>query len=188
MSIVKSENINELLTALAKAQGEIKGAVKDSNNPFFKSSYADLAAVWEAIREPLSKNNLSVLQTTGYDDKGQTILYTTLGHSSGQYVSSSYPVRPVKDDPQGMGSAISYARRYCLAAIVGVFQVDDDANIASGKHPQRQQPELGPVNDVPRKQTQPSSQEHEHIWLPSHFNKNEIWCTVCKAKKKVDVP
>lgn len=127
-----SENINELATALAKAQGEMKNAGKTSDNPFFKSKYADLAEILNAVREPLSKYGLSISQL--YDGMGvpdKTITVTTLlMHSSGQYISNSanYPV--AKADIQGVGSAITYARRYSLAAILGLSQEDDDGNAA----------------------------------------------------------
>ena len=127
-----SENINELATALSKAQGEITGALKDSANPFFKSKYADLASCWDACRAPLSKNGLSLVQGMQIDD-GHLHLATRLMHSSGQWISSLTPVTPKDDTPQGMGSALTYARRYALTAMVGVAQVDDDANAASGR-------------------------------------------------------
>lgn len=127
-----SETINELAGALAKAQGEITGALKDSANPFFKSKYADLASCWDACRGPLSKNGLSVVQ--GLDvSEGHLYLKTRLMHSTGQWISSTTPVTPKDDTPQGMGSALTYARRYALTAMVGVAQVDDDANAASGR-------------------------------------------------------
>lgn len=127
-----SENINELAAALAKAQGEITGALKDSANPFFKSKYADLASCWDACRLPLSKNGLSVVQGMQVVE-GHLYLITRLLHATGQWVSSTTPVTPKDDTPQGMGSALTYARRYALTAMVGVAQVDDDANAASGK-------------------------------------------------------
>lgn len=124
--------INELATALSKAQGEITGALKDSANPFFKSKYADLASCWDACRTPLSKNGLALTQfpTT---QEGATYLVTTLLHTSGQWMRSALIVQPKDDTPQGMGSALTYARRYALTAIVGVAQVDDDGNAASGR-------------------------------------------------------
>ncbi len=129
---MQSESIKELAGALSKAQGAMKGAVKDSANPFFKSKYADLASVWDACREPLSSNGLSVLQTTSFDEKGIKLV-TMLLHTSGEWVSGELPVKPVKDDPQGMGSAMTYTRRYGLSAIVGIAPEDDDGNAASGK-------------------------------------------------------
>ena len=127
-----SDAISELATALAKAQGEITGALKDSANPFFKSKYADLASCWDACRAALSKNGLSVVQAPGTEDTA-TYLTTTLLHSSGQWMRSRLVVQPKDDTPQGMGSALTYARRYALTAMVGVAQIDDDGNAASGR-------------------------------------------------------
>jgi ERF superfamily len=131
----KSEHINELAKALASAQGEMKGASKDSSNPFYKSKYADLASVWNAIGASFQKHGLSVVQTTSEGDKG-LMLHTTLLHSSGQYVTGGILVKPVKNDPQGLGSALTYYRRYALSAIAGVYAEDDDGNLASGKKPE----------------------------------------------------
>ena len=150
-----SEHINELATALAKAQGEITGALKDSANPFFKSKYADLASCWDACRAALSSNGLSVVQTTARGepvtiqwettdqatgevsqfkvDTVELVVETTLIHSSGQWIRSSLPLIPRDASPQGMGSALTYGRRYGLTAMIGVAQVDDDANAASGR-------------------------------------------------------
>ena len=122
----KSESIGKLAEALSKAQGVIRGAIKDSNNPFFKSTYADLSSVWDACREPLAKNGLSVTQLTDVTEKGIAI-ETILMHSSGEWISGRLDMPLSKQDPQGVGSAITYARRYTLAAIVGVAPEDDDA-------------------------------------------------------------
>ncbi len=129
----RSETIGTLAKALAKAQGQIKAAVKGAENPFFKSSYADLPAVFKACREHLSANDIAVIQATGFDEAG-VFLETTLAHASGEWVSGIYPVRPVKPDPQSMGSAITYSRRYALSAMVGVVadDEDDDGARASG--------------------------------------------------------
>ena len=132
--MIKSESIKELLTALAKAQGKISAAKKDSTNPHFKSKYADLAACWEAIKEPLSSNGLSLTQWVTTAEKGVSVV-TVLGHSSGEFMSSEATF-PVKDigNPQSMGSSITYARRYCLSAAIGlVADDDDDGNAASQK-------------------------------------------------------
>lgn len=123
--------MKELATALAKAQSQIKAAMKDSINPHFKSKYADLSAIWDACREPLTKNGLSVVQATDFD-AGEVWLKTILLHSSGEQLEGRYPLRPIKQDPQGFGSAITYARRYSLAAMIGVVaDEDDDGNRAS---------------------------------------------------------
>jgi hypothetical protein len=121
----------ELFAALAKAQASIQGAQKGNLNPHFKSKYADLASVWDACREALTSNGLSILQLTESDDPALVSVRTILGHESGQWVSSSLTMRPTKPDPQGIGSALTYARRYALAAMVGVAPEDDDGNAAS---------------------------------------------------------
>jgi len=128
----KSESIAELAKALALVQGQIKGAVKTSENPFFKAKYADLSSVWEACRKPLSANNLAVVQTTDFiDGYPGVIIETMLLHSSGEWIKGRLGICPAKTDPQSMGSAITYARRYALAAIVGIAPEDDDAEGAT---------------------------------------------------------
>lgn len=129
----RSENINELATALAKAQGAMSHAVKDSLNPGYKSRYADLASVWEACRKPLADNGLSITQLPEPAETGLR-LNTILMHTSGQFISSKIQMPLMKTDPQGYGSALTYARRYALAAIVGVYQDDDDAQSATEQH------------------------------------------------------
>jgi hypothetical protein len=129
----RSDNINELTAALAKAQGEIKGAVKDATNPHFRSSYADLQSVWDAIREPLSKNALCVMQFPSTSPDGEIIVETMLSHDSGQWVSSELRMHPAQDTPQAFGSAITYARRYALQAVAGVAPMDDDGEAAEGR-------------------------------------------------------
>jgi len=129
---MKSESINELAAALAKAQAKITGAVKNAANPHFRSSYANLEAIWEAIREPLSSNGLAVIQTTSANPTtGLLELVTTLAHSTGQFIQGRFPIMAAKQDAQGIGSATTYARRFALAAIVGVYQTDDDAEAAT---------------------------------------------------------
>jgi hypothetical protein len=129
---MQSEQINELAAALSKAQASITGALKDSANPFFKSKYADLASCWDACRKQLTDNGLSVIQTT--DIVADTVVVrTTLAHSSGQWISGILPVKAKDDGPQAQGSGITYARRYALAAMVGLAQIDDDAEAAQGR-------------------------------------------------------
>ena len=125
-----SETRGELFAALSKAQATITGAVKDSSNPFFKSKYADLAACLDAVREPLSKNGLCVVQTTDNDSGGVTVI-TTIGHSSGEWMEGRLTMTPEKAGPQAFGACITYARRYALAAITGLAQIDDDAEAAT---------------------------------------------------------
>ena len=124
---MKSEQINELAAALSKVQGNLTHAAKSSDNPFFRSKYADLASVWETCRKLLADNGLSIVQLPDGLEDNCLILDTTMMHSSGQWISSRMKMPLAKSDPQGFGSALTYARRYALAAIVGVYQDDDDA-------------------------------------------------------------
>jgi hypothetical protein len=125
--------MKELAVAMAKAQAQVKTALKDSKNPAFKSSYADLASIWDACREALNKNGLSIIQRTDFSEQ-DIWLETMLLHVSGDSISSRYPLRPLKQDPQGYGSALTYAKRYTLASMVGVVaDEDDDGNAASGR-------------------------------------------------------
>jgi hypothetical protein len=120
----QSEQINELAAALAKAQGAMKNAALNRINPHFKSKYADLSSVFDAIRGPLSANGLSTVQTTHIGER-HMILRTLLLHTSGQFIASEYPL-PLAGKPQEIGSAMTYAKRYELAAIVGISADDDD--------------------------------------------------------------
>ena len=129
---MKSESIKEIATALSNFQSKMIAVKKDAINPFYKSKYATLDTIWETIRKPLSENGLSVAQTMNLTSDGKSVLETTLYHTSGEWISGQQLVNPVKDDPQSLGSAISYARRYSLSAILGIVaDEDDDANIAT---------------------------------------------------------
>jgi hypothetical protein len=131
---MQSENINELADALSKTQGVIHGAVKDATNPFHKSKYADLHSVILSAKEPLAANNLSVVQQCQIID-GQTCLVTMLMHKSGQWIKSVMPLMLSKTDPQSLGIAITYYRRYCYSALLGISQMDDDAESAMERKP-----------------------------------------------------
>ena len=129
----KSDKIDKLAGALAKAQSEIRGAAKKSTNPFFNSSYADLHTVIESCMPQLSKNGISVIQGTDFeiDNSGQGHYYvtTTLAHSSGQWMKSKCRlIIGGKKDIQALGGAITYGRRYGLSAMAGIGQFDDDGN------------------------------------------------------------
>jgi len=124
-----SPQINELAAALAKAQSQMSGAVKDSLNPAYKSKYADLSSVWDACRKPLADNGLSVAQIP-VESEGRVTITTMLMHASGQYIAGTMSLRPGKDDAHGVGSATTYLRRYGLAAMVGISPEDDDGNAA----------------------------------------------------------
>ena len=130
---MQSESIAALAAALSKAQASITGALKDSSNPFFKSRYADLASCWDACRKQLADNGLAVIQTTDVTNVG-VVLVTTLAHSSGEWMRGVLPIVTKDAGPQAQGSGITYARRYALAAIVGLAQIDDDAEAAQARN------------------------------------------------------
>ena len=123
---MQTQEIGELLAALSKAQAIMSGAKEDSNNPFFKSKYADLTSVWAAARGPLTSNGLSVIQTLEYTGSNQALV-TILGHSSGQWMRSVLVFPENQKNPQDIGKVLTYYRRYMLAAIVGICPYDDDA-------------------------------------------------------------
>lgn len=131
----KSEQIDKIAPAFLKAQKKIKAAHKDASNPYFNSKYADLASVFDACRDALHEHDISVLQPASSVDGVVYGVETILMHSSGQWFSEVLQLKPVKSDPQGAGSAITYARRYGVASLVGIMQQDDDGNGASDTGP-----------------------------------------------------
>jgi len=124
-----SESINELASALCAAQSQMGGAVKDSANPFFKSSYADLTSVIKAIKQPFSDNGLSYTQFPVTDENGMGVC-TRLMHVSGQWLEDQFILPMVKRDPQAASSSLTYARRVSLSSIAGIPTADDDAESA----------------------------------------------------------
>ena len=141
-----SATVKELATALAIVQGQLTFAKKDSKNPFFKSNYADLESVWDACRSLLSDNGLAIMQFPGDYVDGNMTLTTVMTHSSGEWVAQNMSLPVSKPDAQGAGSAITYMRRYALAAIVGVVQADDDGNSASEKAPAITSQQIAAIN------------------------------------------
>lgn len=134
MSNERSESIAALTKALIQVQRQVNAATPNKNNPHLKSKYADLASVWDTCRELLAANGLAVTHTFR-DNTGEAVTcVATLMHESGEFMTSSLTLKPGKNTPQEMGSAITYARRYTLASLVGiVVDDDDDGNKASAK-------------------------------------------------------
>jgi len=147
----KSESITNLVKSLTTFQGKMTAVKKDATNPFYKSKYATLDTIWESIRKPLSENGLSVAQTMNLiEDKN--VLETTLYHTSGEWISGTQLVNPIKDDPQSLGSAISYARRYSLSAILGIVtDEDDDANVATKPETKPKEKPISTIVEAPQK-------------------------------------
>jgi len=131
----KSESIATIAGALMGFQKDMVAVKKTSENPFFKSKYADLAEIWDAIRESLVKHGLSVAQMPQFSD-GQPVLSTLLMHTSGEWLCSNLVIVAAKQaDPQALGSAITYSRRYSLSAMLGVVSEEDDDAESAMKRP-----------------------------------------------------
>lgn len=132
-SVRFSAERNDLFGALAKARKAFGRIVKSSENPFFKSKYADLSEILDATTDGLSDNGLAVMQFPTVED-GRVVIVTILGHSSGQWAEGKLPMPVTKNDAQGVGSSITYGRRYAFGALVSVAsELDDDGNAAVGK-------------------------------------------------------
>ncbi len=126
-----SEFIDQISDALSKAQGEFKPLVKNKINPHFKSPYADLSATIEATREALSKYGLALIQGGQMID-GRLIVSTRLAHKSGQWFEDELSLKPMQDNAQMLGSAMTYGRRYAQNAMLNIAgDEDDDGNQAS---------------------------------------------------------
>jgi hypothetical protein len=130
---MKSNEINELAKGLILFHVKCEGIKKDAKNPFFKSTYASLPKIIEAITEPLAESGLA-LTMFPIDENS---LYCLLMHTSGQWIEATYTMKPVKETPQDKGSCLTYMRRYCVSSILNLqiddFLFDDDANKASGR-------------------------------------------------------
>lgn len=145
--LTRSESLGQLAKALAAAQAEMKNPLKQTPNPFFKSLYADLAEVRDCVLPVLAKHGLAIVQLPVEMEAGPA-LETVMLHSSGEWIGSTMLLRNDKPTPQGIGSALTYARRYALQSIAGVAaEADDDGNHASGntaKHQAKPAPEPAP--------------------------------------------
>lgn len=136
--IEKSDNITLLAVALLKAQKEMGAALKDATNPYYKSRYADMKSVYDAIKEPLNNNGITYLQPVGEFDNIPYV-ETILLHESGQFISSRTPVFCAKpNDPQALGSGITYSKRYAMQAFMGLPTADDDGEAAMARNSKAQ--------------------------------------------------
>ncbi len=129
---MKSEQVDKIIPALLKAQAKLEHASKDSSNPHFKSKYADLATVLDTCKPVLEEFKLGFTHQRESTELGEYLI-TTLWHETGQFLSSRSKLKPTKEDPQGYGSAMTYARRYDLSALIGLASEDDDGNAASAE-------------------------------------------------------
>jgi hypothetical protein len=172
---LQSREIGQIAAALAKAQGNMGHAAKDSTNPHFRSNYADLASVISACGAALAENGISRIQRTLSVD-GAVVVHTTLMHESGEFLSDyGLPVPVAKQDAQGYGSAITYGRRYTLSAMTGIAQDDDDGNAAVASTPgatayatarkRRASPAAKPATQATQTQQKPAVPEADRAAL-----------------------
>lgn len=157
----QTNGVAKVCRALLKARAEFGPILRNKENPHFRSRYADLQSVLDAVEDSLAKHGLVLVQRTACDDRGVTLVTELIEVESGEILSSVYPLAPSKqNDPQSLGGAMTYARRYCALALLGLAPEDDDGNAASQKaKPARQQEaRTAPVPGKPRPQpaqTQP---------------------------------
>lgn len=149
----KSESIGKLAESMSKAQASLKSAPFNRVNPHFKNRYADLTSVIDTARKPLSENGLTFMQFVSCSGPVVSV-ETVIAHSSGEWISGTLSLTATKGDPQGVGSAITYAKRYGLCAALGISaDDDDDANEASTPaNTQRPVPQNGKPEASPKKQ------------------------------------
>lgn len=158
MAITHSDAVVAIFTALSAFQGEVVAPKKASMNEHFGKAYADLADVWDVVRAPLAKNGLALVQFAETNER--TVKLTSLlTHKSGEWLRSELEMPVVQWTPQGLGSAISYARRYCAMAILGIAAEDDDGEHATRSDKPGQRAERKAATSDPKKQDRPASQE-----------------------------
>jgi hypothetical protein len=181
--IEQSPSIAKLAAALVQVQGTVEGAVKGKANPAFKGTkYADLAAVWDACREQLVANGLTVVQFPGEMVENRMTMTTQLSHESGEWMRGTLSIPLSKVDAQGYGSAVTYARRYALAAVVGVCPEDDDGNAASRPAPRQ---EYTPPADPVLSQDQ--RREIMMLAEKAHVDAKTL-CAKCKIDAVANLP
>ena len=151
----QSESIDKIIPAFIAFQSDMPAVPKDSENPAFtrgdkKSKYASLGGITEAMRPHLKANGLGVTQYMGYRD-GVQLMFTRIMHTSGQWMEDNgYLINPTRNDPQGMGSAVTYGRRYTLGASLGIItEDDDDGNKASEPAPVKKLPPVPKAEPAP---------------------------------------
>lgn len=165
----KSETLTKLAPALFKAQSVMAGAVKGASNPFFKSKYANLEEVIRVVKDAFSQNGLTFVQFP-VSQEGYAGVETIIMHESGEFISNEFYLKCAKADPQGMGSAITYARRYGLQAAAGIPSEDDDGNEASA--PPK---EMKPEEAIAKLDKATTMDELKNIWtgLPKNLQAND---------------
>lgn len=182
-----SDSIAQIAEALSKAQGQIDDATKTGINPHFRSKYADLAAVRSVIREPLAVNDIAIVQLPRTLD-GSVEVETMLVHKSGEFIAETLRLPVGKWDAHGIGSGISYARRYGLLSILSLAAADDDGNEAVEKTVARLPPQtnVGPLFDEARRTAYEGSKSLNKYWTSlSEETRNAFPADLRKELKKI---
>ena len=155
MQFNQSEEIGELVGALAKAQSEMSKAHKDSENPFFHSKYADIGSIIDASLGALNSNNIAVLQPFKIGESNSVIITTLLAHSSGQWIRGELLMNPEKDTAQALGSVLTYGRRYSLQSMICIAAEDDDAESGMNRDKYKKKPAEKKKPDPPKPAEKP---------------------------------
>ena len=140
--------VRNIAAALAAAQATMGKAIKDSSNPHFRSKYADLGSVMDACMPAMNAQGIAVIQPTGEDEAGRYVETLLIHGESGETLKCRVPLIVAKNDMQGYGSAVTYARRYGLMTMAGVAPEDDDGNAAAKAAPKRQEPKGPTAQDL----------------------------------------
>jgi len=183
----QSPEITELVKALSRAQGQMEPAKFNKSNPHFKSKYADFTSCMEACRKPLADNELCVMQYCETINE-RLHLVTLLAHSSGQWITSAFPLYPKTADSQAIGSAMTYGKRYSLASLLGIVSdeewVDDDAESAMGRGPPGIHQKITPDQIQMLRNIQVQLDDECKKQISTHLHENygiksldEIWST-----------
>ncbi len=132
--MVTSASVDQILPALLSVKSKLEGVTKSSNNPYFKSKYADLNSHLDAVEPLLAQHGLALFQPISYDVvTGKNIVTSMIMHSSGQFIKSEMSLMTKEEDMQKLGSAVTYARRYTLGSLLSMKAVDDDGEAAVGR-------------------------------------------------------
>lgn len=167
--VTGSESIAALTKAMRAARRSFGAVVKDKTNPHFRSHYADLAGILDAIEEALDVNGLLLLHSTRWE-AGELWLDTTIEHESGEWIASVYPLFASSyTDPQKIGGALTYARRYVVQMMLGIAPEDDDGETANGRGAGRQQPRR------PDRDHQATDRRTVNEQFPRRVEQGETW-------------
>jgi hypothetical protein len=177
---MNNENDNQAVTAFVKAQKAFGAALKTSTNPHFKNRYADLSACVEAVIVGLNSNGLALMQVTHPSENGVAIETVLLHEGGGKITGGILQVPASKQDAQGYGSALTYARRYSLMATCGIAPEDDDGNAASRRAPQPQRDVAAMI------QAAISLQHLQTVWQGLSYSERTAF-TLAKDKRKAEL-